>query len=799
MNQSKTITLDAVLRETILRDIKPTQTPNNKIDTTTEISLDTVLREAFRKDDKLNKLILSEQGAKEKPQYHPVSPYLSNPDWDYAKTHKSLGWNESNNGIPWTNTTAYATLKALGAQPFAVTKDKTKSLGSTNFIPSISTTVKRTTDPSSPTAEKTTNIGLQLQLYGSGTTPGTYAYFSPDGTMKVAGHENSWGWKLKSGKIYVTYLGPITSTYMGKALQWDEGYLEKRFGDTGSEVTFVDLTPNPEDVPKTMFSKELDPRVAAYLKQHSGNWDWYKTNKRDDYWAGALDRLNVVLDFVGIIFPPADAVNAVILLLRERYIEMLFSLIGLVPGVGDAIMFAGKSAVKGLGLLAKSITRLGKKAWVRIWKSMKKAGAADGLWAKINLYAKKAVSVMYKSGAIPKSTYDDFMQFLDEGNDAVKEYMKQAFAAKAAKRKTTELIRRYGINSSLKNVSTLKRLKNAFLRYAGGEGIKNILVGAPKFAWRMLTRDSTKSLKALYANMENKFIARLIKDPYKLALTMAGKAGKIGATSAKESGEKYIFGLLGQDFLNRMYKKNPNISNYINWATRPTQKAAGIIGSIKYEQLGNFLSALKLFSPADYKKIAQSIGADAAKLADETSNIFWDAYRASPLTELMTGAGFNTARFKSMINPMKWGGITDQLFSRDMVKRADIVYNELQEFNERQKLGSDIGGQLNQQSIIVFSVDEAWEELTGQSLFDFVEQTNKNFRNASSVFDKIQTQPPSRQPYGKPGFLDSTALQAYYDPTQYELPGSFNANKWLKADTKADIKRKQADKLYKKQ
>ena len=60
MNQSKTITLDAVLRETILRDIKPTPTDTNTPTPQNELTIDDVLRETFQRDTELNKLILTE-------------------------------------------------------------------------------------------------------------------------------------------------------------------------------------------------------------------------------------------------------------------------------------------------------------------------------------------------------------------------------------------------------------------------------------------------------------------------------------------------------------------------------------------------------------------------------------------------------------------------------------------------------------------------------------------------------------------------------------------------------------------
>jgi len=56
MNQSKAITLDAVLREAILRDITKIDTKKPK----PELTLDSVLHEAFKQDAELNKLVLTE-------------------------------------------------------------------------------------------------------------------------------------------------------------------------------------------------------------------------------------------------------------------------------------------------------------------------------------------------------------------------------------------------------------------------------------------------------------------------------------------------------------------------------------------------------------------------------------------------------------------------------------------------------------------------------------------------------------------------------------------------------------------
>ena len=61
---------------------------------------------------------------------------------------------------------------------------------------------------------------------------------------------------------------------------------------------------------------------------------------------GALDKLQNVLSAVGIVFDPADALNAVISFFRQKWAEGILNLVALVPVVGSGIAIPFKALFK---------------------------------------------------------------------------------------------------------------------------------------------------------------------------------------------------------------------------------------------------------------------------------------------------------------------------------------------------------------------------------------------------------------------------------------------------------------------
>ncbi len=94
---------------------------------------------------------------------------------------------------------------------------------------------------------------------------------------------------------------------------------------------------------------------------------------------GIVDWLQRGLDVVGLIpgvGEVADGINAVISVARGNYLDMVFSIISMVPGIGDAVGKAGKYLTQALepvaGLIKAGagtegiISKLGTKTWSKI-------------------------------------------------------------------------------------------------------------------------------------------------------------------------------------------------------------------------------------------------------------------------------------------------------------------------------------------------------------------------------------------------------------------------------------------------
>ncbi|WP_207706008.1 contractile injection system protein, VgrG/Pvc8 family, partial [Clostridium sp. HBUAS56010] len=90
----------------------------------------------------------------------------------------------------------------------------------------------------------------------------------------------------------------------------------------------------------------------------------YGKTKAKKFWEymQTMDGLQDVISVVGIIFPPADLLNAVIYAARGKGWEATFSLIGALPVVGDMIGAGGKLAMRGGLKLGATLSKDGKRA-----------------------------------------------------------------------------------------------------------------------------------------------------------------------------------------------------------------------------------------------------------------------------------------------------------------------------------------------------------------------------------------------------------------------------------------------------
>ena len=327
--------------------------------------------------------------------------------YDLATISKNIGWTESM-GTPWANQQAVKILKNLGAVPFACSaggNNRYLSAGDQKAIETKQFGGK-------------TDIGYQVLLYTKEI--GTLLRFYKDFTMHSTGNEETtntqWGWSIKNGKIYLQY----EAKAYANQLMHDEGYLQKRGGD----VVFADT----DTKPGLISNKEKQAAELAATLKYAADHQWIygaSPGAPTGYWYRTLDRLQTVLDWTGIFFPPGDIVNALIYINRERYLEAFISVIALIPVVGDVFNLVAKYTIKGLGGMLRFTGNVAVRGYVQIFEIIMKRlpqWAPEALDAVIRRQAatlKEGLQKLVSQGVITPQQMRAYMALVDEQLEAI--------------------------------------------------------------------------------------------------------------------------------------------------------------------------------------------------------------------------------------------------------------------------------------------------------------------------------------------------------------------------------------------
>ena len=717
-------------------------------------SLDLIIESSLHNDIKRTKVIL--------PEYSSTTTGV----FDHAKIYGTdIGWTITD-GKAWSDTAMVTALQRLGAQPFATSKPSSNALLFNTDILNFKKGL----------LGRKTGIGYQVLLYN--TEIGTNAYFYENGIMEIAGWaDHTWGYKLKNGKIYITYKpGAVRKT--DPIADMEEGYLDKK----GGRTIFVD-TAEPS---KSSVQKGKDQELVDYIKKNSLYYGGFSVEQSRSKWIRFLDTFQTTLDFVGIIAPPVDIANAIVYAIRGRYLEALISLIALIPIVGDtiAIVFkaiyrAGMSVIKISSKLILRVCRIVQKRLIK--KGAKNAGKAATDLVEKNVKdglskARSIISKLRKNKLITQSMFDDWLSVVDEFEEGMKLAIKER--RKWLLQKTLEkralVAKRLGLDSATEETAFNigKWFKNLFVNLPVriAKFVKNILVGA--------TRKSAIELVALYKSMLNLFAKQLGTDPKILALTWSSFASKETV----------------QEIFQLVYKKFPETFDTLvkikpEFFIIETATTAGFKGvttitikGINPKHIYDVASGLfrdpdiyKYLADTVYTRVKQSAGKDGI-------NYYWDVFKTNPITTFIVENTNIASRFKELI-PQSFTVNAFRLNFADFIttsriwKWTDVVYNEIVSDKE---------------------IRNNHPEISHMGVFTWFMDYLGVYKVAKQAREKIEAEPiiqrikgaPDVKSFGVPGSTDSTTFQFWDTGT---IPRS-KADKYTAAYKKGVAKTKKVQK-----
>lgn len=717
-------------------------------------SLDLIIESSLHNDIKRTKILL--------PEFSSTTTGA----FDHAKLYGTdIGWTITD-GKAWKDTAVTAALQRLGAQPFATSNTSTNTLMFQTDILNFQKGLYK----------GKTGIGYQVLLYN--TEIGTNAYFYENGTMEIAGWANHiWGYKLKNGKIYITYK-PGAARKTDSIADMEEGYLDRK----GGRTIFVD-TAEPS---KASVQKGKDQELVDYIKKNSLYYGGLSIEQARSKWTRFLDTFQTTLDFVGIIAPPVDLANAIVYAIRGRYLEALISIIALIPIVGDTIAIVFKAIYRAgisvLKLSSKLILRLCKIFEKRlIKKGAKKAGQAATDLVEKNVKdglskARIIITKLRKNKLITQGIFDEWISVVDEFEAgmqlAIKERRKWLLQKTLEKRAL--VAQRLGLNSAAEKTAskfseTIVKLFNE-LPLKIGKFVKNILVGA--------TRKSAIELVALYKSMLKLFAKQIGTDPKVLALTWSSFADK----EVIQEIFKTIYAKHPGTF-DTLVKIKPEFFTFTETTTAgfksvTTTTITGINPKYIYTVAsGLFQDPIVYKDLADivYTRVKQSAGKDGI-------NYYWDVFKTNPIITFITENTNIASRIKELIpqsfNIKSFGlNFSDFITSSRLWKWADVVYNEIVSDKE---------------------IRNGHPEITHMGVFTWMMEKLGVYDVAKAAREKIEAQPimqrilsaPDAKPYGVPGSTDSTTFQFWDSGT---IPKS-KSDKYTAAYKKSVAKTKKIQK-----
>lgn len=675
---------------------------------------------------------------------------------------------------PWADRTAYSKLMSLGGAPF-LGQTGTKLGPSKAVTPLQPEDAERIVKGEEPYGTLLT--GVQLKMYNHPENPnGMFVYFfeSPNRMyfpMEMYGANYYVDWKLET-------VEGTTTLWLTRSDR-KEGWLTKR-NPSSDEVIFVDRN----DVG---IKDPIGSGLIQSLRTFTGFPSLFKNNyKKDDvvvnFGIGSMnlsalaDAIQSAFDWIGIVVPPIDIVNALWYATRERYLEAFISIVALIPGVGDAIAIAFRPVIS----LARNL-KLGAQATYKLLcETMEKNGISPTALQEVFPKATEWVEAAQKSKMLTKQQADDMIVWINDFKQYVATWWKNRSADTVAKNKALQS--RINKKLGLQTVDTapaahavgffkdigrrFSKFSRAFIGVTTPRGFLNAILRTGKATIRQslswLIKRSGKYWRSVYVKAYNQFVKLLMNDPNKVAMCIL-------SFTEKHISKKWITKVADEIWdlypKRRTFDRNTKvyvefIPNYFGESLTKEQFLRKVASN-----LPKALDDLLTKSASTFRSLVSEIVKDAAVASSKTVNVYWTSFWADPLRRFANEYG---GRSLNNVLPVSSGNTIDdvsdwfvnQFSSQDFLRKLDIFYNEFQEAYERFDYGTEVGSKLNQQSVIYALVDYVVSvaDPLDRNIAELIKDADEAAKNLSPTYDYINTLTDENY---MPGKLDSLNFQIY--------------------------------------
>jgi hypothetical protein len=697
------------------------------------------------------------------PAYDSTSPGLQSVT-DFASLNKKVG--VAAGMLPmWKNQAAYNELMKLGGRPFAATK--AQGSGNLDVIPLAEPDLQRWLEEAkAPSGGIIT--GVQIAMYNHPNRQvGMMVYFYENPNKMYFAFNIYGAWKYVNWTYESMGANSQPVIFLTRGGHKD-GWITRRgtYAPQG-EVVFVDIKdPGLKDIMKSDYIQSL--------RQWSGIESAFKHNEPtivkifgyDVNLTALADRVQMAFDWIGIVFPPLDVINACWYVGRGRYFEAFLSIIALIPGFGDAVAVIFRPLVKLFNATAR-----GSKA---IWKTLLTKAAEKNISADIILKlfpdCVKFVEAARSAKILSQQQADEMVAWLQESKGFIVDFMKQDAAAKLlAKQKALQkkLAKRLGYEYA--DEAAAQATTNIFKRLwqrTGANGltqlVANVFKTAGRTAYAWAFKRSTNYWKAAYTVAYKQFGKILYKDPKKVAMCILS----FGDTKLTRQFTDVLITSLTKILPQRNGKivfrqvNSRGVEYGYTILMTPKEFRAAVT-----KNLPKALEQLLWRSKTSYNALVDSLVAAAAK-PGQVINGYWTAFWTDPLRRFVNeySVGRFTSKFtggvagtvKNFASDMV-DGLKQLVTSQDFLKRIDIIYNEFQEVLERADYGTEKGSGLNQQSVIFALVDAGWTELTGTPIVESLRAADEKMKEISPTLDYLDKVDNENMMQGD---LDSLNFQA---------------------------------------
>jgi hypothetical protein len=399
----------------------------------------------------------------------------------------------------------------------------------------------------------------------------------------------------------------------------------------------------------------------AYAEQPKSTFD----KPKEIPW---LDTLQTVLDFAGLIPVIGDAldlINAVIYFWREKYFEGFLSLIAIIPVVGSVISLGVKGAFKGIKTAvggSKILSKVGASNLVGRWwlkgdpKAIKEL--ADKLLASGALTVKQLRDI--------EKAFGSFGNMLKKAGKGVPDIIPggKSVAKALDDAGTTMITGQKGFDKAIKAAAKVAPdvEKVSKTIWKTPKAVANFLTGGLLPKIKKMPFFPTKQLAAMGVKTEERFIAKSIKSPERLAYLTKFGGVKQRRVISKEFGDIYKSFLAAGSNLGKKNAKTIDDVMNANSKLSPRFKKLYTDGVIDWDGMlqsatstQDFMTSLSKADP----ELAQEFGKIIADQAVANNNILWNTFKESTANKIISSQ-------------------TSKVLKTSFAKNVDWIWNEMQ-------------------------------------------------------------------------------------------------------------------------